>query len=86
VIDYASMGFQHLTLGELPVELEGIRAISGDKQGAWLASITVLYIHLLWCTFSWCASKEIGSAGHYAATFNAVIAAISLQELLKSEH
>jgi hypothetical protein len=29
----AAMGFQQLTLGELPVELEGIRVIGGDKQG-----------------------------------------------------
>jgi hypothetical protein len=29
----SAMGFQKLTLGELPVELEGLRVIGGDKQG-----------------------------------------------------
>eukprot|EP00879_Flechtneria_rotunda_P008728 GHRR01009142.1.p1 GENE.GHRR01009142.1~~GHRR01009142.1.p1 ORF type:complete len:896 (+),score=341.24 GHRR01009142.1:1003-3690(+) len=29
----SAMGFQKLTLGELPLELEGIRVIGGDKQG-----------------------------------------------------
>uniref|UniRef100_A0A383VQB5 C2 domain-containing protein n=1 Tax=Tetradesmus obliquus TaxID=3088 RepID=A0A383VQB5_TETOB len=30
----AAMGFQKLTLGELPVQLEGLRVIGGDRQGA----------------------------------------------------
>lgn len=30
----ATMGFQKLTLGELPVQLEGLRVIGGDRQGA----------------------------------------------------
>jgi len=29
----AAMGFQKLTLGELPLRLEGIRVVGGEQQG-----------------------------------------------------
>jgi hypothetical protein len=54
----AAMGFQKLTLGELPVELEGIRVIGGDKQGEQFA---LTFVRMCWCaeTIRQCSQPRI---------------------------
>jgi len=41
----AAMGFQKLTLGELPLRLEGIRVVGGQQQGKGLSEWGRLAIH-----------------------------------------
>jgi Ca2+-dependent lipid-binding protein len=41
----AAMGFQKLTLGELPLRLEGIRVVGGQQQGEGLSEWGRTAIH-----------------------------------------